>query len=53
MCSLEQALPYVALAVLCPSAYERMARAKVGQLLGASSATIMPHRDDHAQEADR
>ena len=43
MCGIEQALPYVALAVLCPAAYEGMARAKLKQLVGASSATTRPH----------
>lgn len=43
MCGIEQALPYVALAVLCPAAYEGMARQKLKQLVGASSATARPH----------
>lgn len=45
MCSVEQALPYIALAVLCPGAYEAMARSKVRQLFGASKDTAFPHRD--------
>lgn len=45
MCSVEQALPYIVLAVLCPAAYEGMARAKVADLVGASSETARPHED--------
>lgn len=52
MCSIEQAIPYVALAVLCPAAYEGMARAKLGQLLGASSATSAPHQGDNDRSAE-
>lgn len=54
MCGLEGALPYVALAVLCPAAYEGMARAKLGQLLGSSSETVRPHvEDDRADQGEQ
>lgn len=46
MCGIEGALPYIVLAVLCPAAYEGLARAKLKQLVGASSAVAAPHRAD-------
>jgi hypothetical protein len=52
MCSIEQALPYVALAVLCPAAYEGMARAKLRQLVGASNAVARPHDRADRDEGD-
>lgn len=52
MCSIEQALPYVALAVLCPGAYEGMLREKVAGLFGASSAVARPHGDPSSDEQD-
>jgi hypothetical protein len=52
MCTIEQALPYVALAVLCPAAYEGMARSKLRQLVGASKSVARPHQDDRASEGD-
>lgn len=54
MCGIEGAAPYIALAILCPAAYEGMARAKLGQLLGSSSETVRPHvdGDDRAGQGD-
>jgi hypothetical protein len=52
MCTIEQALPYVALAVLCPAAYEGMARSKLGQLVGASNAVARPHDRADRDEGD-
>lgn len=46
MCTIEQALPYVALAVLCPAAYEGMARAKLADLVGSTGSTARPHVDE-------
>lgn len=54
MCTIEQALPYVALAVVCPAAYEGLAREKLKELVGGSSAVARPHveadRDGSADE---
>ena len=50
MCSIEQAIPYVVLAVLCPAAYEGLARQKLKELVGASSAVARPH--DRADQGE-
>lgn len=50
MCGIEQALPYVALAVLCPAAYEGIARQKLKEIAGASTAVARPHADADAED---
>lgn len=56
MCGIEQALPYVALAVLCPAAYEGLFRQKLRELVGGSRSVARPHveaEQDAEQDADK
>lgn len=43
MCTIEKALPYVALAVACPATYEALVRQKLAQWAGVSK-DLLAHR---------